>query len=538
MKCRWPIFAAPALAMALLLVGCNSDSKSSSSGGFSSRKVDGASTNILRYCLGITPTTLDPAKVQDPDTIELLNNIFEPLVSYDEHNKIVPNLAKEWKISDDGTVYTFKLAAAKFHDGTTVTAKDVKASWERALSREINSPIADTYLGDILGAKELAKGTGKELTGVKVVDDSTVQVTIDKPRSYFLGKLCYSCCEIVPAKLGKTEIKSAADAIGTGPFKLADIKPDQVVNLTRFNDYHGEKAQIEGIERKIVKDPATRLALYRNGEIDICTIEKQDWKAVNDDPKLKSQLHMNPQATVYYLLLSGKAYAPFKDRHVRRALAMAIDRKRIATEILKGVPLADRWLPPGIIDAKPTNGALEYNPEEAMKEMAQSSFKVGSALPELELAIRSDNPDGKFIAEQVTNDLKNNLGVTVKPKSLEEGALLAARNRGELPSIFLSWGADYLDAQNFLSILLTSDAPANFDKWSNQEFDKFCIAADTERDPKKRDSLYVQAESLMLQESPRSPLYFKVEGTLVSDRVSGYRINLLNGLPNNKVTLK
>ena len=522
------------IVLAVALVGCGNNSKS---GGFSDRKSVG-SQNVLRFCLGINPTTLDPAKVQDPDTIELLSNIFEPLVSYDEQNKVVGNLASEWKISDDGTVYTFKLAAAKFHDGTNITAKDVKASWERALNPAIASPIADTYLGDILGAKDLAKGNGKDLTGVKVIDDKTIQVTIDKPRPYFIGKLTYSCCSIVPARIGNKEISNPAEAIGSGPFTLSEIKPDQVVNLKRFDDYHGEKAQLDGIERKIVKDPSTRLTMYRNGETDLCAIEKQDWKAVNDDPNLKPQFQKITRATVYYLLLGGKAYAPFKDRHVRRALMMAIDRHRITDEILKGVPFANRWLPDGIIAAKPVTGTLEFSPEEAKKEMALSSFRTGSALPELELTIRSDNTDAKFIAEQVTNDLKNNLGIKVKPRMIEEGSLLKARNRGELSCVFLSWGADYLDAQNFLSILLMSDAPANFDRWSNPEFDKLCAAADVEKDPAKRDTLYLQAESLMLQEVPRIPLYFAVDGVLVSPKVSGLRHSLMQLLPHNKVVLK
>ena len=170
--------------------------------------------------------------------------------------------------------------------------------------------------------------------------------------------------------------------------------------------------------------------------------------------------------------------------------------------------------------------------------MALSSFRTGSALPELELTIRSDNTDAKFIAEQVTNDLKNNLGIKVKPRMIEEGSLLKARNRGELSCVFLSWGADYLDAQNFLSILLMSDAPANFDRWSNPEFDKLCAAADVEKDPAKRDTLYLQAESLMLQEVPRIPLYFAVDGMLVSPKVSGLRHSLMQLLPHNKVVLK
>jgi oligopeptide transport system substrate-binding protein len=517
-----------------VLIGCGNNS---GGGGFSDRKGTG-SQNILRYCIGANPSTLDPAKVQDVDTMDIINNVYEPLVSYDEQNKIVGILATEWKISSDGTVYTFKLRPSKFHDGSSVSAQDVKTSWERALSKEVSSPIADTYLGDIVGAKDLVKGTGKELTGVKVIDSATVEVTIERPIPYFLGKLTYPCCAIVPAKLGIKEIASITDAIGTGPFRVGDIKPEQVVNLKRFDDYHGEKALIEGIERKIVKDPSTRLTMYRNGETDLCTIEKQDWKAINNDPKFKPQLKIIPRPAVFYLLLGGKAYEPFKDRHVRRAVMMAINRQRITTEILKGVPIANRWLPEGIVGGKPATGVLDFNVEEAKKEMAMSPYKEGAKLPELELTIRADNTDAKFIAEQVALDLKNNLGMTVKPRMLEMATMLKARNKGELGCVFLSWYGDYIDAQNFLSMLLTTGAPANYDQWSNAEFDKICAAADLEKDATKREALYLQAESLMLQEVPRVPLYHGVDGVLVNPRVSGIRYSLIGSLPHNKVAIK
>ena len=519
---------------AAVLVGCGTNSNS---GGFSGRKGTGSS-NILKYCIGANPSTLDPAKVQDVDTMDIINNVYEPLVNYDEQNRIVGVLAAEWKVSPSGTVYTFKLKPAKFHDGSPVTASDVKSSWERALNKVVSSPIADTYLGDIVGAKDLVKGVGKELTGVKVIDDSTVEVTIETPIPYFLGKLTYPCCDIVPAKLGMKEISSVTDAIGTGPFSIGDIKPEQVVNLKRFDGYHGEKALIEGIQRKIVKDPSTRLTMFRNGETDLCTIEKQDWKAINDDPKFKPQLKIIPRPAIFYLLLGGKAYAPFKDRHVRRAVMMAINRQRIATEILKGVPIANRWLPDGIIAGKPATGVLDFNVEEAKKELALSPYKNGAGLPELELTIRADNTDAKFIAEQVTVDLKNNLGMTVKPRMLEMAAILKARNQGELGCVFLSWYGDYIDAQNFLSMLLTTGAPANYDKWSNPEFDKICAAADLEKDPAKRETMYLQAESLMLQEVPRVPLYHGVDGVLVNPRVSGIRYSLIGSLPHNKVAIK
>lgn len=527
MKSRWLI----GLGLVLSLWGCGSGP------GFSERKTAG-SENILRYCLSNNPTTLDPAKVQDIDTMDVLNNVYEPLVNYDENNKIVGVLASDWKVSEDGTTYTFTVRQAKFHDGSPVTAKDVKASWERSLCRDVNSPIADTYLGDIVGAKDFAAGKTDDLTGVKVLDEHTVEVRIDKPRPYFLGKLTYPCCDILPSSLGRKEVADVKQAIGTGPFLISSYQPDQRLQMKRFDDYYGDKAQIDGIDRNIVKDPSTRLIMYEDHQSDMVTLEKQDWKKVQDDPKFKDQFQMIKRPAVFYLLLGEKAFAPFRDRHVRRAIMMAIDRKRIADEILKGVPLATRWLPEGILDGKPSEGPLPFDVDAAKKELAMSPYKTGSAIPPFELTIRADNTDAKFIAEQVANDLKQNLGLTAKPRALEWGALLKARNRGELGCVFLSWYGDYLDPQNFLSMLLTTGAPANYDFWSNPQFDKLCAAADVERDPAKRESLYLQAESLMLQEVPRVPLYFGVDGVLVSPRVHGLRYSLIGSLPHNKVTLK
>ena len=192
------------LVIALALVGCGSGS--SERGGFSARKNAGSATTF-RYALASNPTTLDPAKVQDVDTMDLLGNIYEPLVRYGEDNKVEGVLAESWSVSPDGTAYTFKLRDAKFHDGSSVTAPDVKASLERALSKELASPTAQTYLGDIVGAKEVLAGSAKELSGVKVIDPKTLEISIDKPRPYFLGKLSYACGSVVPAKQGAAEIR-------------------------------------------------------------------------------------------------------------------------------------------------------------------------------------------------------------------------------------------------------------------------------------------------------------------------------------------
>jgi oligopeptide transport system substrate-binding protein len=526
------VFVGGFMISALFIVGCG---KTAGGGGFSGRKSSGTE-NTFRYALATNPTTLDPAKVQDIETIDLLSNIYEPLVSYDESNKMVGVLAESWSVSADGLKVSFKLKDTKFHDGSPVTSKDVKVSFERALCKEIASPTAATYLDDIKGYKTFQDGKAKDLEGFEVIDDKNFVITLDAARPYFLGKLTYPCAFIVPAKQGQVEISKNDQVVGTGPFKLKSFTPEQVVTLAANETFHDGKPGVALIERKIVKDAATRLNMIRNGESDYATLEKQDWKAAQTDSKLKDQFSFVKRPAIFYLLLSAKAYAPFKDRNVRRAFMMAIDRERIATEILSGLPVAKRWLPDDIIPGSPDVEALAFNVQAARAELAKSP--LNGKLPPLELTIRAENADARYAADAIADDLKKNLSVVVKPRSLEWGAMLKARNRGELQCAYLSWYGDYLDPQNFLSLLLTSTASANYDKWSSTAFDSLCKRADTESNAETRMTLYREAEAIVQEEVPRIPLYHGVDGVITSPRIKGIRKNLLGTMPHSKVTIQ
>ena len=131
------------------------------------------------------PPTLDPHLASDVTAATIIVELFGGLVTLDRNLKVVPDLAEKWKISPDGKTYTFYLRRdAKFHDGKLVTAEDVKWSLERAADPNTQSPTVDTYLGDIVGVREKLKGETKEMTGVKVIDDRTVEITIDAPKAY------------------------------------------------------------------------------------------------------------------------------------------------------------------------------------------------------------------------------------------------------------------------------------------------------------------------------------------------------------------
>jgi len=491
---------------------------------------------VFRTAMHTAPTSLDPALIQDVDTGELIQNVYEGLVSYDENNKLVPQLAESWTVEGGGKSFIFKLRAnAKFHNGTPVTAEDVKFSLERNSDPAVKSPTASSYLSDIEGFAAHFNGKAKDLPGVMVIDPATVKITLDKPRPYFLGKLTYPCAFILSKDVAKrTEITAVADTIGTGPFKLAEYAPDQQLVLLANPDYYLGKPLVDELIRPVIKDAATRLNQYKDGSLDLLTIERQDLDAVNADPVLKAEMVNVPRPAIYYLGMNQDMYAPFKDVRVRRAFAMAIDRTRIATDIIK-LPEAKGFLPPGITGARPDLAGIPFDPATARKLLAEAGFPNGKGLPALTITYRDGRPDSALLAVSAITDLKKNLNVDVSPKTMEWRAFLEARNAKKLQFVGLSWYADYLDPQNFLSFLLRTGATENRDGYSNPAFDKLVDEADTISDEARRTELYQQAEDLLIEDVARIPAYFGQDVILVKKKVSGVRSNLFGQMPHLKV---
>lgn len=492
----------------------------------------------LTFALHNEPPTLDPGVVQDVDAGGLLQDVYEGLVGYSTDNAVVPRLAASWTVSSDGRTYTFKLRPdAKFHNGRAVTAADVKWTMERNLAPALASPTAKAYLGDIVGALAYAAGKAKEVAGIKANGD-VVAITIDQPRAYFLGKLTYPCAfPLAKEVVGTARIGSPASSIGTGPFRMTEYKPSQSVELTAFDGYYGGKPTVARVRRPIVKDAATRLTKYRSGGLDMLTLERQDLSGVSADPKLKGELVPQPRPAIYFLALNPKAYAPFADVRVRRAFAMAIDRKRIAEDVI-GLPMAAGLLPPGLPGYRADVKAIPYDVAAARALLTEAGFPGGKGLPPLTISFRAGRPDSERMATAAVTDLRRNLGVTVSGGGMEFAALLDARRAGRLQMTGLSWYGDYLDAQNFLSLLFQTGADQNYESFSDPEFDRLTRAADTATDPALRARDYAAAEDLLLAKAVRIPVYFAQDPLLVKPYVKGLETNLFGTMPARNVRIE
>ena len=491
--------------------------------------------HVLVFPIPNNPTKLDPASVEDGDTIEVLDQVFEGLVQYDEHNQLVPNLAETWDVSQDGRTYTFHLKKdVKFHNGRTMKADDVKYSWDRAAHKSVQSPTVEGYMADIVGFKDVWDGKAQEMRGIKVIDPNTIEVTILKPKAYWPMYLQYACYFIVAKEAaGMTPITGPENMVGTGPFKFAEYRPDQYVEMTRFDDYHGGKPKLEKIRRLIASDAQTRRQLYESGKVDWVSLERQDKALVDNSPDIKDDLQIVDRAAVWYIGFTISEFPPFKNPKVRQAFALAIDKDRIVNEGFDGVNRrAEGILPPAIPGFDPNFKGYQFEPERARKLLAEAGYAGGKGLPAIKMYFRADRQDAKILCTMVQQDLSKNLGVQIDLAPTEWKALLERRSRGELPFFHLRWGADYLDPQNFLSFMLHTGARENTLGYSNKLFDSLCDQADSlpmaQQD--KRIELYRKAERVAVDDAIWIPIYFQRDLELVRHSVTGLRRSAMGPL--------
>jgi len=239
----------------------------------------------------------------------------------------------------------------QLHDGKSVTARDVKYSWERAAKPETDSPKALTFLGDIVGVKEKLEGKAEEVSGIEIVDDLTLRVTIDGPKPYFLQKLTYPAAYVVDrvnVQSGKTWTKRPN---GTSPFKMKQWVEDELLILERNDLYYPGVPKLAHVVYRLFVGRG--LTLYEEGEIDIAHVSLSNLDRVldpanplNKDLRLTSGFDLD--LSTGYLAFNPNI-PPFDDPEVRQAFAVALDMDKWIEITLKGIPeRASGILPPGL----------------------------------------------------------------------------------------------------------------------------------------------------------------------------------------------
>ena len=489
---------------------------------------DKAVGGVLRT-LYADPPTLDPALSSDTTSSFLVVEIFSGLVKLNTDLELVPDIAESWKISEEGRVYTFRLREdVKFHDGKPVTAHDFKWSIERAANPDTASPVAKTYLEDIVGVKEVLEGEATEISGLKVIDDYTIQFTIDAPKAYFLAKLTYPTAYVLDQENVESGGRTWTDnPNGTGPFRLKEYKVGERIVLERSDNFYGEPAKLESILMNLAGGQA--MSMYENNEIDITGVGLFTLERVLDpDEELNKHLVVAPPSWTVSYIGFNTSMTPFNDVKFRQALNHAIDKELIAKEVLSELSVpAYGILPPGFPGYNTDLKGLEYDVELAVRLFNESSYN--SLSKEDKRIVITVPGTGGVIGidlEVVIEMWRQRLGVDVEIQQVEWATFLEDLDAKKFQAFAgLGWQADYPDPQDFLDILFHTDSDINHGAYSNLGVDAILEQARVEADIAKRIELYHEAERLIVNDAAWVPLWFTGERyVLIKPHVKGYKV--------------
>ncbi|WP_099114977.1 ABC transporter substrate-binding protein [Xenorhabdus miraniensis] len=479
---------------------------------------------------GSEPASLDVDKVEGNIALNIINDFFDTLVGTDKQGNIIPKLAASWETKDNKTWIFHLRKGIKWSDGTPITANDVVFSWRRLTDPKTLSPYG-SYFADasVVNGREIMAGKKKpEELGVKALDNSTLEVTLEKPVGYFLQMLAFNIASPISEKV----VKKYGDKwtqpeffVSSGAFKLAEWKVNEKIVGVRNPYYWDDKnTVINKVTYLPLSSDVSDLNRYLAGEIDITfTIPLESFASLKQ--KVNSQVHISPILSTYYYAFNNKKPL-FSDVRVRQALNLTLDRNIIANKVVaQGQIPAYTVLPPGI-------GGFKFKqPDYASWTQSQRNEKARQLLSEagfnkehpLSFSLVYNSSDlHKKIAIAATSMWKKNLGVIVNIQSEEWKVMLDNEHQGKFDVIRAGWIGDYNNPMSFLNIFTTNQTN-NTSFYSNKGFDNLIRKAGETNN--KED--FQQALNIMEKDTPIVPVYYYVTAVLVKPYIGGYYADLI-----------
>lgn len=493
----------------------------------------GPATGGVFNTLWSDPPTMDPHLVTDGTSYGIVIEVFSGLVRLgaDTSNPFEPDLAESWSVLEGGTVYEFKLRNdLKFSNGDPVTAQDFKWSFERAAHPDTASTVAEEFLGDIVGIQDIVDGNASSASGIEVVDERTLRLTIDAPKAYFIAKLTYPTAFV----LNKNNVESLGrnwsdEPVSTGPFILKEYRIGQRIRLARNDNFWDRTAYLDEVVFNLAG--GVSMAMYENDEIDITSVGLADLERVQDPTEEinKDLVEVPPNFAVSYVGFNTNE-APFDDANFRQALNHAVDKQLIADQVFSNlVKPAYGIIPPGFPGFSAEIKGLEFDTQLAKDLLAQSAYADPATRPRIVLTVPGTGGSPGLTTEVVADMWRQNLGIEIEIQQVEWATYIQDLHRGRLQAWSgLSWQADYPDPQTFIDVLFRSTSAINYGGYANDQVDQYVVDAQTEQDATKRVEYYNNAEQIVISDAAWLPLWWGVDSkALVKPWVKDFQFSSL-----------
>jgi len=432
-------------------------------------------------------------------------------------------------ISEDGLVYTFHLReGVKFQPPVDreVTAADFKYSFERMMS-EPRAPATSFYMG-VVGADEFMKGKADDISGFKVVDDSTIEITLESPDLSFLNALTMEFCDAVPQEWVKKWGKQInRHPLGTGRFMFDHWTPGQEIVLKRNPNYWEEgRPYLDEIRYALSFNPSTALLKLQQGQIDALGdgLPPSDIVRIQNDPQWKDYVYSQPLIAISYLFLNV-GMPPFDNTKVREAIAWAIDRENLVKlQAGQAQPLY-QFYPPGLPGHIEGKKYYDYDPEKAKQLLAEAGFPNG-----FKTMLYTDNVDpNPKLMQSVQADLKA-IGIEAELKTMSNNTYYNEQSTPKTLTMgSFGWWMDFPDPSDWIGPLFSkaSAVPGGMNSsfWWSQELEDAYVEAQAMTDPEARIAAYSKMQDIIAAETPYAPLYSPIQTTMCSKNVGGFYLH-------------
>ena len=471
---------------------------------------------------------LDPQLSESITAANIIPLLFEGLIKQNENGEPVPGIAEKWERNAEGLVWTFYLREAEWENGDPVTANDFKFAWIRALDSK-NAAEYAYMLFPIKGAYEFNVGMGNiEELGIKVIDEKTLEVTLNSPTRYLDSLLTFPVYSPINEKyfnLYKDEYgKDAGKIMSNGAYKLVKWEHYDELVLEKNKNYWNEKeVKTEKIRIKLINDISKSLEAFENNEIAFTVITPELYTEYRKDKRLISY----DDGSAWYLEynLENDFLA---NKKIRQALTIAIDKEELGS-ILQAMGKPAYGYVPGFVQGvdksfrkEAGNTYPHYNSKKAKKLFEEGLKELNfNEAPEITL-IFNDQGNNKKIAEYIQGKIKKELGYNLKIKSLPFKERLERMTQKTFEIVLAGWSGDFNDALSYMDIWTTGGGN-NHASYSNPKYDELIQIAQTSSDQKARIKAMIEAEKILGDDMPIGMLYFRQKVFLVNPELKNMK---------------